>query len=227
MKAIWVTRAEPGALATAERLRALGVEAVVAPVLEVRPVDGAIDLEGIGALAFTSANAVRAFAARSGERALRVFAVGAATAAAAKAERFRTVLSTEGDVEALASGIATRKRQLEGAVLHPGAAEPAGDLVGALAGFGIPARAVTLYETVPRALPAEFRARLSRLDGVVVHSPKAGRRIAQIVEAEPAPRLAAYCLSAQVAATLAGVAIGSVSTAPLPNEDALLSLIAP
>ena len=147
------------------------------------------------------------------ERNLRVFAVGAATAAAAKAERFRTVLSTEGDVEALASGIATRKRQLEGVVLHPGAAEPAGDLVGALAGFGIPSRAVTLYETVPRPLPADFRARLSRLDGVLVHSPKAGRRIAQIVEAEPAPRLAAYCLSAQVAATLAGVASDGVDGA--------------
>ena len=61
---IWVTRAEPGASATAGRLRALGLDPLVSPVLEVRPLEAAIDTDGAAALAFTSANAVRAFAAR-------------------------------------------------------------------------------------------------------------------------------------------------------------------
>jgi uroporphyrinogen-III synthase len=34
---VWVTRARPGAEATASRLDALGIEAVVEPLLEVRP----------------------------------------------------------------------------------------------------------------------------------------------------------------------------------------------
>ena len=34
---IWITRAQPGAEVTAERVRALGHEAIVAPLLAVKP----------------------------------------------------------------------------------------------------------------------------------------------------------------------------------------------
>jgi uroporphyrinogen-III synthase len=205
----------------------MGIDPVIAPVLEVRAVEAQIDLDGVGALAFTSANAVRIFAERSPERALRVFAVGAATAAAARAEGFRSVLSTERDVEALASGIAALGRRFDGAVLHPGATEPAGDLTAALAGYGVLAKSLTLYETVPIDVPGALLERLAQIDGALVHSPKAGRRLAEILEKTPAPELAIYCLSVQVAATLAGILTGPLKTATLPNEDALLSLIAP
>src|ERR1700712_4198561 len=76
---IWITRAQPAAETTAERVRALGHEALVAPLLEVRALeDVEIDLAGVAALAFTSANGVRAFADLSAERQIRVFAVGGA-----------------------------------------------------------------------------------------------------------------------------------------------------
>src|SRR4029450_1634901 len=82
---IWITRAQPGADATAERVRALGHEAVVAPLLAVRGLpDVTIDLAGVAALAFTSANGVRAFADASGERGLKVFAVRAGPAQGAR-----------------------------------------------------------------------------------------------------------------------------------------------
>ena len=130
---IWITRAQPGADATAERVRALGHEAVIAPLLAVHALpDVQVDLHGVAALAFTSANGVRAFADISPERAIRVFAVGAATAQAARAAGFKLVLSADGDVEALAEGIGQRRGELRGAVLHPGAVDLAGDLVGAL-----------------------------------------------------------------------------------------------
>ena len=107
---IWITRAQPAADTTAERVRALGHEAVVAPLLAVRVLpDVAVDLRGVAALAFTSANGVRAFADASGERGLKVFAVGAATAQAARQAGFKSVLSADGDVEALAEGIAVRR----------------------------------------------------------------------------------------------------------------------
>ena len=132
-KRIWITRAQPGADATAERVRVLGHEPVVAPLLAVKVLpDAQVDLSGVAALAFTSANGVRAFADLSGERAMRVFAVGSATAEAAKAAGFKRVLSADGDVNALAIGISHRKNELIGEVLHPGALEPAGDLVSAL-----------------------------------------------------------------------------------------------
>src|SRR5579864_1783939 len=90
----WVTRAQPAAEATAERLRALGVEPLVEPLLAVRPITGAsVDLTGAAAIAFTSANAVAAFAALSGDRSLPAFVVGDATAAAARAIGFERVTS--------------------------------------------------------------------------------------------------------------------------------------
>src|SRR5215469_4343250 len=91
-RTIWVTRAEPGASATAARVRALGLAPIVQPLLAMRPLaDTAIDLADAAALAFTSANAVAALAALSSERTLRVFTVGDTTAAAAQAAGFAHV----------------------------------------------------------------------------------------------------------------------------------------
>jgi uroporphyrinogen-III synthase len=66
---------------------------------------------------------------------------------------------------------------------------------------------------------------LDAIDGVLVHSPRAGRRLAEILRGTSAPNLAAYCLSREVAAALEGLGIGPIVAAPLPNDDALLSLI--
>lgn len=223
---IWVTRSEPGASATAERLTAMGYEPLVSPLLTLKPVEGArLDLDGVAAIAFTSANAVRAFAEKSHERAFKVFAVGAATAEAARKARFATVLSTDGDVKALAAGIATRKRDLKGVVLHPGAAEPAGDLPGALAAHGLEVRSVALYESVPAEVPQTVIDALPRLYGVLLHSPKAARELAKLLRKTPSPALRAWCLSKAVARPLAKIQLALLAAAPLANDDSLLNLI--
>jgi uroporphyrinogen-III synthase len=223
---IWITRTQPGAEATAERVRAMGHDAVVAPLLAVHPVtDVQIDLKGVAALAFTSANGVRAFAEQCGERTLRVFAVGAATAQAARAAGFETVLSADGDVEALAEGIAARRGQLRGAVLHPGAAEPAGDLAGALEKHGVEARRAILYETGPVKLSDEEAARLLRSDAALLHSPRAAKVLAQLLKAHPQPNLRALGLSKAVIKPLARTPLAAKAFPPFPLEAALLNLI--
>jgi uroporphyrinogen-III synthase len=223
---IWITRAQPGAAATAERVRALGHEAVAAPLLEVRPrPDAAVDLAGVAALAFTSANGVRAFADLCGERALRVFAVGAATAQAARAAGFGSVLSADGDVEALAEGIAARRGELRGAVLHPGAAEPAGDLAGALGRHGVEARRLVLYETVPVEAGTLDLAALGRSDAVLLHSPRAAEVLARLLKAQPAPQLRALGLSKAVVRPLGRTRLAERAFPPFPLEAALLNLI--
>jgi uroporphyrinogen-III synthase len=222
---VWVTRAQPGAAATAERLRALGYEPLVDPLLDVRFIgDGPVDLSGVAVLAFTSANGVAAFARRSGERRIPVFAVGGATAAAARQAGFVSVASADGDVAALARLMATR-RPFSGEVLHPGPAEPAGDLIGALAGLGVAARSLAVYKTVARA-PAAIATRMPDLAAVLLHSPKAARALAAYVAQAPAPRLAALCLSEAVALPLRASGLAVVRTAPEPNEAALLGLLA-
>ena len=221
---IWITRAQPGADVTAERVRAMGHDAIVAPLLAVRVLPEVnVELHGVAALAFTSANGVRAFADVSGERGLKVFAVGAATAQAARAAGFKSVLSADGDVEALAEGIAARRGELRGAVLHPGALEPAGDLAGALEKQGVEARRLILYETAPvEDLDTE---RLLRSDTVLLHSPRASQVLAKLLKAHPAPELRALGLSKAVIAPLSRTRLASKAYPPFPLEAALLNLI--
>lgn len=223
----WITRAQPGAEATAARVRELGIEPIVAPLLEVRPIAGAdLDLAGVSALAFTSANAVAAFAARSPERAFRVFAVGDATAAAARQQRFASVLSAQGDVAALAAALAARRRELSGVILYPAAAEPAQDLAGALAAVGLETRQVALYETVAVEPPADLIERLPEIAAVLLHSAKAARALAGALKASPAPELVAYCLSPQIARSLTRAGLAALRSAAQPNETALMTLLA-
>ncbi len=223
-QSIWITRTQPGAEATAQRVRALGHEAVVAPLLAVRTIpDVAVDLSGVAALAFTSANGVRAFADATGERGLKVFAVGAATAQAARGAGFKSVLSADGDVEALAEGIAARRGELRGVVLHPGAAEPAGDLAGALERQGVEARRLILYETAP--VEDIDTATLAKSDAVLLHSPRAAQALARLLKDHPAPGLRALGLSKAVMKPLARTKLAAKAFPPFPLEAALLNLI--
>jgi len=223
---IWITRAEPAASTSAARLRALGHIPLVLPLLEVRPITTEVpDLTGIGALAFTSANGVRIFAQLSETRALPVFAVGAACAQAARAAGFRQVLSADGDVAALAAGIASRAEEFRGALLHPAATEPAGDLAGALAQAGVQARTLPIYETVPVTPPAAALDQALKAEAALLYSPKAARQLAVLMRGRQAPSLRALCLSKAVAKPLARARIGPRAFAPVPLESALLNLI--
>lgn len=222
---VWVTRTRPGAEATADRLRALGHEPLVAPVLEVRLLDGAgMDLAGVGALAFTSVHAVAAFAALTPLRDPPVFAVGETTAAAATAAGFVRVDSADGDVEALARLIIAARPE---SILHPAALEPAGDLVATLSDAGIAARRIALYETVAvAALPPVVEAALADggLDAVLAHSPKAAGAVARLLAGRPLGALDAFALSAACAAPLAACGFRRLGVAAAPNEAALLAL---
>ena len=226
---IWVTRASPGAEATAARLRAMGLEPLVDPLLDVRNLSPTLDLTGVAALAFTSVNGVAAFARLETDRTRPVFAVGDRTARAAREAGFADVASADGDVEALAALIMGQAARLDGAVLHPSALEPAGDLISPLIAAGLSVRRVAVYETRDRAPLPTTLAALDGLETVLLHSPRAARKLAEILGKRPAPRLRALCLSAAVAQPLEALAraggLGSVASAPHPNETALLNLL--
>ena len=228
---IWVTRASPGAEATAGRLEALGLTPLVDPLLAVRDLGAEIDLTGVAALAFTSVNGVAAFARACSDRARRVFAVGDRTAAAARDAGFAQVASAGGDVETLAALIVGEAASLDGAVLHPGALEPAGDLLAPLIAAGLSARRVALYESVARDPAPSTLAALGDLEAVLLHSPRAARKLSEVLASHPAPGLKVLCLSAAVASPLEALGragtLGPVTFAPRPNETALLDLLTP
>lgn len=221
---VWVTRAQPGAARTAARLTALGHDPLVAPLLAVRPLPGAdLALDGVAALAFTSANGVSRFAGtQPAGRDLPVFAVGDATAEAARAAGFAQVRSAAGDVGALAALLA--RERPGGPVLHPGAREPAGDLPGALHAAGVSVRAVAVYETTALDLAPDAAEAWPSLEVVLLHSPRAACAFLQAAQGRSTGDLLAACLSEAVAAPLRGC-VARVRTAAEPREAALLALL--
>lgn len=226
---IWITRALPGAEETAARIRAMALPALVDPLLAVVPLSPSIELEGVAALAFTSVNGVEAFARLSADRSRPVFAVGDRTARAAREAGFAEVASADGDVEALAALIAAQAPGIGGEVLNPGAAEPAGDMVSSLEAAGLKARRVAVYETVERDPAPETLDQLGSMAAVLVHSPRAAGKLAQVLQARPAPSLRALCLSPAVAVPLEALVeagkLASVTASPHPSEAALLNLL--
>jgi uroporphyrinogen-III synthase len=218
---IWVTRTMPEAEATAARLAAMGMTAVVAPVLEARAIaDARINLSGVDALAFSSGHAIAAFAALSPERSLPVFTVGAATAQRARDVGFADVRSADGGATALAELIAATDPRPH-LVLHPSAREPSADLVALLAAHGVAARAIAVYETVPTALTAPPGA----IDAILIHSTRGASQVAALTAGRPLADIAVFAISEAAAAPLRGRGFARVMAAPFPNEAALLDLL--
>ena len=81
---IIVTRPEPDGRAFVERCINSGINAVSAPLMHIEIMDRKMSFKDDEALAFTSANGVRAFAHNHEERGFRVYAVGSVTAEAAR-----------------------------------------------------------------------------------------------------------------------------------------------
>ena len=223
---VWVTRARPAADDTAARLVELGHQPVVAPLIEAYPragVDPGLGAE-IGALAFTSVHGVTAFAALTPDRSRPAFAVGETTASAARAAGFTVIGAGDGGVDALAAAIVAGRGDFQGGVAHPGAADPAGDLTGALLAAGIPVKRLVVYETrmapgLPQGLAETWP------EAVLLHSPKAARALARLLPPAWAPHLTAYALSSACAAPLAELGLARLVAAPFPREAALLKLL--
>lgn len=221
---IWITRTRPAAEDTAAKVAAMGHLALVDPVLEVRPITDAIAFDGMGAVAFTSRNAVEAFARLSDRRDLTVYAVGDATAEAARREAFLDVRSASGDVQALARLIGESHDPASGAVLWIAPAEPAEDLGRLLAAYRLNTATFSVYETAP-ASAAEALAQIARIDTALVHSPKAARRLVELLAPEDRARMTFACISEKAARPLVEADCEKVLVARFPDEAALLKLL--
>lgn len=228
-----VTRPREDADALATALRELGAEPVLAPVMTIEPVpDIQVDLAGVQALLFTSANGVRAFAARSEARDLPVLAVGDATARAAAEAGFAEIEIAGGDVRDLAALAARTLDADKGALLHPAGRDVAGPLKRVLEAHGFTVRRETFYRAVlARTLPdAAHRALAARaIDGVLFFSPRTAQSFVTLAReaalTDALQQSYAYCLSAAVAEIAQDVQWKDVRVAARPTQAALLDLI--
>lgn len=210
MRKLLLIRPEPGLTASAERARALGLEVLPCPLFRVEPLPWQAPEPAVfDALLLTSANAVRHGGAQLAKfRALPVQAVGAATATAAEEAGFRIDTVGEGDlVELLARLPATLQLLHLAGEDHRETDDPR-----------IERRIVYRSTVIPDP-------RLPPIEGLVVavHSPRAGRRLAELAAVRSATAIAAI---SPAAAEACGPGWERIESVDRPTDNSLLALAA-
>jgi uroporphyrinogen-III synthase len=224
-----VTRTQPGADTTAALLQARGLHAIAIPAAKIMPTGASVNTGGVQALLMTSAAAARSTLANDAIRALPVYAVGDATAQAAIAAGFETVISAGGDGAALAVLAADRMKPSDGALLHLRGQEVAGDVTGMLNACGFETRLLEVYHTQDHPeFPAKLRTYLTAATGhVLFHSPAGARRFAAAIEGNVTDLggWSAFGLSAACLAPIENQGFGASIPAARPEEEALIEAV--
>ena len=185
------------------------------PLFEVEPMAWQVsDPNAFDALLLTSANAVRQGGdGFGGLLALPVYAVGEATAAAARGAGFEVAGMGDGGVDRLLESVPPGLRLLHLCGEHRTAPQSR------------PTTAVPVYRAVEIAAPEG----LARIVGqtVAVHSPRAAARLAELADRAGIGRRAVRIAAISEAAALAaGPGWERCAAADQPNEAALLALAA-
>lgn len=229
---ILVTRPQPESATLAASLEAKGHEVLIAPLLEIEPLNQPLNLTGITDLVFTSVNGVQAFAGRSDRRDLPVHAVGDATATTARAVGFEQVSSADGDAATLNVHLHQTLQRNNTRILHVCGKHRAFDLAENLRDNGYSAESVALYEaTMVESFPAYVRTALrsGHLEAVLFFSPRTALSFVCLVErgglAKTCTGVIALCLSDAIARAAKTLTWSEVLTAPHPNSDSLLALL--
>lgn len=207
-----ILRPEPGASATVERARAIGIDAFAVPLFTIEPVDWeSPEASAFDGLLLTSANAVRCAGEQLGAlRGLRVYAVGERTAEAARDAGFDIAATGDAGVDRLLGSIESDLR-----LLH---------LCGAERREPVPGRqevtAVTVYDASAIEAPD-----LSAAPGSIalIHSPRAGRRFAELVRDRNSILVGAI---SEAAAEAAGDGWKMVAISDRQTDEDLLALAA-
>lgn len=232
---VLVTRPQPGADATAARLRGMGFSPVLLPLTRIAPVDpGPVgDPAGFDAVAVTSVNALR-HAPPDLLAALRekpVFAVGEASAAAARVAGFGTVRVAAGTARDLAALIG-RDCRPGTRLLHLAGVERTAGFAAALAEKGIEIAVIEVYDATEISYTTDFLRSVAQdgpFWGALALSPRAGLLLARLAArpevAETFGKTRFFCISHNAAAPLAGIAAGRLHVSGEPSEDGVLLLL--
>jgi uroporphyrinogen-III synthase len=217
MRSLVIVRPEPGASATAEAGRQLGLEPLAMPLFAIRPLDWEPpDPSRFDALLLTSANAVRhGVAGLERLRTLPAYCVGEATAQAARDFGLEVASIGSGRVDSLLESVPGELRLLHLCGFHrrePKAARQAIEVL-------------PVYSAEAVAAPDAF----GQIEDCVValHSPRAAARVSELVDAQGLRRgrIALAAISAE-AAEAAGSGWQRVECAAEPSDSALLAIAA-
>ncbi len=230
---VWVTRTDSAQHGSLDALKAAGFTPLSAPLLRLKaastPDKAPPDM---AALALTSPNGARAFAALTDRRDWQIFAVGEATANMAERLGFVDVSCAYGTVDDLAALIIKSKPDQ---IVHLSGVHIAGDLVDALTQAGIKAQRTIIYATHPvETLPQAAQQALSCLEAdsspqaVLLYSPKGALRFVSLMQEAYSFALAhlhIVSLSPAIDAVLGDISFASRNIAVKPDEPSLIAAL--
>jgi uroporphyrinogen-III synthase len=233
MRRVLITRPEPGASRTAQKLAELGFEPVLLPLSETRPlpVNGnAVPIDA-AAVAVTSANAIRHAAPEllSALSSLPCHAVGTKTTQAARSAGFSSVREGPGEALALADQIAA---SFSGSLVYLCGRVRLIGFEDRLAGSGVRVHPLESYDTVSleysdEAVSVHLADR--PVDAVLLYSAKAAHAFGALAERSGTRHLfegaGLFVLSQRIASALGQYGCAAASVAAQPTEQALLTLL--
>ncbi|PZU58752.1 MAG: uroporphyrinogen-III synthase [Sphingobium sp.] len=212
-------RPEPDSENSVAAARAAGFDADAYPLFLIAPVPWTgPEPELVDAVMFTSANAARHGGAQLGRyRHLPAFAVGEATAAAVRAAGFASVHAGTSGVQALVDYVLVQGHR---AVLHI-----SGHDIRTFDPHGLRVSSACVYAAVESGSAAGLIEHLQSGTAILVHSPRAGARLAALL---PLAQRADFDLVAisPAARDAAGTGWRHSFAADEPREKAMLALAA-
>lgn len=226
-----ITRPEPGASETAKRVSALGLQPIMAPVLEIRILSISLPPAArLQAIVTASGNAIPALP--SNYHRLPLLAVGDKTASRARAAGFSQVTSADGDARALAA-LADRTCDIHGAPLLLATGQNQGEALATdlrVRGFRVLRRAVYAAMPVP-ILPGAARQALERGDvtAALFFSAETARHCVLLIRRarlhEAVRTVDALAIGQPAAMALKVLSWRRIRVAARPTQDAMLALL--
>ncbi len=224
---VLITRPLAQAQQTADRVAALGLRPVIAPLLEVHRIPAALP-DHADAVLLTSGNAVAALPRWAGDG--PVFAVGDATAALVCTAGFSNVFSANGDVTVLAALV--QARQPAGTLLLLTGEGQGAALETALREQGRTITRCAVYRSAPvPALPHPARGALAggRLRAALFFSAETARAFVRLVHAadlaETTRTVTACAIGKPAGMALEPLPWRQVRIAARPTQDEMLALL--
>lgn len=216
-----VVRPQPGADASAKRVREAGFEPLVMPLFAIEPVKWTVpDPAANDALLLTSGNAVRMAAVQLRDlAALPIYAVGTATAdALTRAGLTATATGTSGVDKVLGMAEADGHRSLLWLAGE--------DRTATQPPHGMTLDVRTVYRSAAMAAPSGLAESIAATDAVLLHSARAASHFAHLCESLGIDRadIVIAALSAKIAEA-AGTGWYAVVIAGQPNDTSLLSAL--
>ena len=230
---VLVTRPDEEGLALANQLKTVGKKILLEPMLIVEnlPVKD-LSYDKTQAYVITSANSIKALLNLRPDLEIPLFAVGNASAIAARKSGFKTVYSADGDADDLAKLVDDVLNPSEGDLLYISGKTQSGNLFKKLSSLGFGCREVFVYETIPRkSLSPETVAAIKndQVDTILLYSSKTAEVLIKLVRksrlVRQCKKITIICLSKGIANVAKSLNWYNVLVSDKPTQEGMLDLL--